>query len=87
MLDKLKNLFNVKKLLEGVLVGRVLVRGVKVATAAILGLMAGPKVAPAIEGLRPLLDQMGTSPEVVATVGIAAIFAALEKYLKQRLAA
>lgn len=75
------------KLFTGVVMSRVFVRLGKVATAAAVGLIAAPKVAPYIEILRPILTDMGTTPEIAATVGVASVLAALEKYLKQRLTA
>lgn len=82
MLTKLKNLFNVKKWLEGVLFTKVAAKAGKYAAAAVAALFAAPKVAEGLAKVKPILDDAGIDPEKAATVIVMAAISALLNWLK-----
>lgn len=69
MLKKIVGLLNVKAWLEGVLVSKLIAKGVKGASAALLGVLTSPyfvaKVQPILETLGVSIDQNTLQASVV----------------------
>lgn len=84
MWDRIKELLNPKKFLDGIIISKVAAKAIKFGTAAVLGLLAGPKVAPFLVSAKPILDEMGIDPQKVAMVGVAALVGAVINYAKRR---
>lgn len=84
MFEKLKNLFNLKALLDGVILSRVASKAIQYGTAAAIALLASPKVVPYLLTLKPYLDDAGLQPEKVATVAVAALVGAVINFVKRK---
>jgi hypothetical protein len=82
-MDKLKKLLNVKAWFEDVIFTKVAAKGTKYAVAAGVALLAGPKVAPAVQVLQPVFKELGITPEQFVTVVITFALGALFNWAKR----
>lgn len=82
MLEKIKNLFNPKAWVRDVLFSKVAAKAGKYATAAVVAILASPKVAEGLAKFQPLLDQAGINVKEAAIVFVTAAIGALLNWVK-----
>lgn len=83
MLEKLKALFNVKALFEDVLLSKVAAKATTAATTFVIALLAGPKVVPVLDTIKPFLEQAKIDPTLVASAAVAFLIGGLLNWIKR----
>lgn len=82
MLEKIKNLFSPKAWVRDVLFSKVAAKAGKYAAAAVVAVLASPKVAEGLAKAQPLLDQAGINVKEASIVLLTAAIGALLNWLK-----